>query len=243
MGKHPWEPSRLSHSNAVMDQQNNHGKTFISHMGIVDTILTSRVMGVHIPGQCWFGSQLNIYLLNKILLYQYPLTVVDDSAQYKRYKSCLPAGPTRFWSCRPDSKVAGLGPTGRRKNRTLIATLLRCYARLGRRHCNVTALLAYLQRPYGSLAAMPKRPVSAATSLHLFWACSKLGHFTAIYSAATELCEISQRPSGDMTDFAHRSEVAVLCDWGIKSHHSHLKVENKESISNRLPTFIWDPTI
>ena len=119
MGKHPWEPSRLSHSNAVTDQQNNHGKTFISLMGIFDTILTSRVMGVHIPGQCWFGSQLNVYILNKILLYQYPLTVVDDSAQYRRYKSCLPAGPTRFWSCRPDSKVAGLGPTGRRKNRTL----------------------------------------------------------------------------------------------------------------------------
>ena len=118
MGKHPWEPSRLSHSNAVTDQQNNHGKTFISLMGIVDTILTSRVMGVHIPGQCWFGSQLNVYLLNKIL-YQYPLTVVDDSAQYRRYNSCLPAGPTRFWSCRPDSKVAGFGPTGRRKNRTL----------------------------------------------------------------------------------------------------------------------------
>ena len=122
MGKHPWETSRLSHSNAVTDQQNNHGKTFISLMGIFDTILTSRVMGVHIPGQCWFGSQLNVYLLNKILLYQYPLTVVDDSAQYRRYKSCLPAGPTRFWSCRPDSKVAGLGPTGRRKNRTLVNT-------------------------------------------------------------------------------------------------------------------------
>ena len=35
------------------------------------------------------------------------------------YKSFLPTGLTRFWSCRPDSKVAGLGPTGRRKNRTL----------------------------------------------------------------------------------------------------------------------------
>ena len=122
MGKHPCEPSRWSHSNAEMEQQNNRSKTFISFMGIVYTILTSQVMGVHIPGQCWFGSQLNVYPLNKILLRQYPLTVVDDSAQYRRYKSCLPAGPTRFWSSRPNSKVAGLGPTGRRKNRTLFSS-------------------------------------------------------------------------------------------------------------------------
>ena len=49
--------------------------------------------------------------------------MADDSDQYRRYKSCLPAGPTRFWSCRPDSKVAGLGPTGRRKNGTLFRDL------------------------------------------------------------------------------------------------------------------------
>ena len=48
------------------------------------------------------------------------------------------------------------------------------------------------------------RPVSAATSLRLFWACSKLGgdlgdlgDLTAICSAVTALCGISQRPSGD----------------------------------------------
>ena len=42
------------------------------------------------------------------------------------------------------------------------------------------------------------------TSLRLFWACSKLGgdlgdlgDLTAICSAATALCEISQRPCGD----------------------------------------------
>ena len=90
---------------------------------------------------------------------------------------------------------------------------------------------------------MLERSVSAATSLRLFWARSKLGHITAICSAATVLYEISQRPNGDLTDFADRSEVAVLCDRGIKSHHVHLKVENKDSISNRLPTFIWDPTM
>ena len=66
----------------------------------------------------WIISKC-IYLLNNILLCQYPLTVVDLSAQHSSYKSCLPTGPTRFWSCRPDSKFAGLGPTGRRKNRTL----------------------------------------------------------------------------------------------------------------------------
>ena len=155
MGKHPWEPSRLSHSNAVTDQQNNHGKTFISLMGIVDTILTSRVMGVHIPGQCWFGSQLNVYLLNKILLYQYPLTVVDDSAQYRRYKSCLPAGPTRFWSYRPDSKVAGLGPTGRRKNRTLDANNVSKNQPRSQIH--------WIQDGAGT--AMSKRPVETSDNL------------------------------------------------------------------------------
>ena len=55
----------------------------------------------------------------QILLCQYPLTVVDHWAQHSRYKSCLPAGPTRFWRCRPHSKVVGLGPMGQRKNRTL----------------------------------------------------------------------------------------------------------------------------
>ena len=57
---------------------------------------------------------------NKIFLCQHPLTMVDHSAQHSRYKSCLSAGPTCFWSYRPDSKVAGLGPTDRRKNRTLL---------------------------------------------------------------------------------------------------------------------------
>ena len=80
-------------------------------------------------------------------------------------------------------------------------SLMRCYARLGRRHCDVTGHLACPQRPYGAFAAMLRRPVSAATSLRLFWACSKLGgdlgDLTAICSAATALCEISQRPCGD----------------------------------------------
>ena len=38
-------------------------------------------------------------------------TLVGHTTQHSRYKSCLPAGPTCFWSYRPDSKVAGLGPT------------------------------------------------------------------------------------------------------------------------------------
>ena len=59
-------------------------------------------------------------------------------------------------------------------------------------------------RAPSDLAAMLRWPVSAATSLRLFWACSKLGgdfgdlgDLTAICSAATALCEISQRPCGD----------------------------------------------
>ena len=76
----------------------------------------------------------------------------------------------------------------------LTAILLRCYARLGRRHCDVTGHLACPQRLYGAFAAMLWQPVSAATSLRLFWACSKLGgdlgdlgDLTAICSAATGL--------------------------------------------------------
>ena len=86
----------------------------------------------------------------------------------------------------------------------LTAILLRCYAHLGWRHCDVTVLLACPQRHYRALAAMPGRPVSAATSLRLLWACSKLcgdlgdlGDLTTICSAATALYEISKRPSGD----------------------------------------------
>ena len=73
-----------------------------------------------------------------------------------------------------------------------------------RRQCDVTGHLACPQRPYGAFAARLRRPVSAATSLRLFWACSKLGgdlgdlgDLTAICSAATALYDISQRPSGD----------------------------------------------
>ena len=106
----------------------------------------------------------------------------------------------------------------------LTAAILRCYARLGRRHCVVTSLSAYPQRPYGALAAMLGRPVSAATESRLFRACSKLGDdfgdlgdLTAICSAAMALYEISQRPPGDLAYFANRSEVAVLCNWGITS--------------------------
>ena len=83
---------------------------------------------------------------------------------------------------------------------------------LGRRYCHVTALLSML-----------RRPVSAATSLCMFWACSKLGgnlgdlgDLTVIHSAPTALFEISHRPSGDLADFADRSKVTVLCDWGIR---------------------------
>ena len=104
----------------------------------------------------------------------------------------------------------------------LTAILLRCYARLGRCHCDATVLLACPQGPCGALAVILGRPVSVATSLRLFWACSKLGSdlghlgdLTAICSAATALYENSQWPSGDLADFADRSEVAVLCDWGI----------------------------
>ena len=86
----------------------------------------------------------------------------------------------------------------------LTAILLRCYARLGGCHCDVTGHLACPQRPYSVLAAMLRQPVSVATSLRLFWACSKLGSdlgnlgdLTVICRAATALYEISQRPSGD----------------------------------------------
>ena len=104
----------------------------------------------------------------------------------------------------------------------LTEILLLCYARLVWRHCDITWHLAWPQRPYGVFAAMLRWPVSTATSLRLFWACSKLGSdlgdlgdLTAICSAATVLYEISQRSSVDLADFADRSEVAVLCDWGI----------------------------
>ena len=35
---------------AGTDRQNDYGKTFVSLMGLGDTILTSRVMRVHISG-------------------------------------------------------------------------------------------------------------------------------------------------------------------------------------------------
>ena len=79
--------------------------------------------------------------------------------------------------------------------------LLRCFARLRRRDCDVTAFFACPQRPYGASVAMLGRPVSAATSLRLFWSCSKLagdlGDLTAICCAATALYDISHRPTGD----------------------------------------------
>ena len=79
--------------------------------------------------------------------------------------------------------------------------LLLCYAR---RHGDVTAPLAYPQRPYGVLAVTIWQPVCTATSLRLFWACTTLGgnlgdlgDLTAICSAATVLYKISQQPRGD----------------------------------------------
>ena len=85
---------------------------------------------LYLPCGAEWCTTVNGHWRNKILFKRYtfsydpnqhcPLTVVHHSAPHGRYKSCLPTGPTHFWSCRPDSKVAGLGPTGRRKNRTLI---------------------------------------------------------------------------------------------------------------------------
>ena len=74
-----------------------------------------------------FGYELNFtrcegYLFNKIVLCQYSLTVVGHSSLHSRYKSCRPAGPTCFLSCRSDSKVTDLGPTGLCQNRTLPTT-------------------------------------------------------------------------------------------------------------------------
>ena len=48
MGKHPRDPSTVSHCIAGMDRQSDYGKTCISFMGLADTILTSRVMRVRI---------------------------------------------------------------------------------------------------------------------------------------------------------------------------------------------------
>ena len=86
----------------------------------------------------------------------------------------------------------------------LAEILLQCYARLERRHWDVTAPLALPQRPYSALAVTLWQPVYAVNSLCSFWACSKLGgdlgdlgDLTAICSAATSLYEISQWPSGD----------------------------------------------
>ena len=81
----------------------------------------------------------------------------------------------------------------------LTAILLRCYARLGRRHCDVTDS----QRSH--CASFEHVQNLEATSATLD---------TSLRSAVLSW-DISQRPSGDLADFADRSEVAILCDWGI----------------------------
>ena len=94
---------------------------------------------------------------------------------------------------------------------------------------------------------MLRRPVSAATSLRLLWACSKLGgdlgdleDLTAICSAATALFEISQSPSGDLADFADRSEVAVLCDWGISNEQDEVAKVLPELLRDaKVPKLFW----
>ena len=132
----------------------------------------------------------------------------------------------------------------------LTAIPRRCYARLGRCHCDVTALLACPQRPYGALAAMLGRPISAATSLRLFWACSKLGgdlgdlgDLTAICSAGTTLCEISQRPSGDQRRSGRfcRSQRGRRPVWlGYYKASSSLTQRHKEAKSPRGWRFFAD---
>ena len=115
--------------------------------------------------------------------------------------------------------------------------LLRCYARLGRRHWDVMAPLAGPQRPYGALAAILWRPVSAVTSLRLFWACSKLGGDLGDLTPSAAPPRRSMRSYNDpAADFADRNEVAVLCDWGIKDmymryrFHAALLAKNAMSI-------------
>ena len=94
-------------------------------------------------------------------------------------------------------------PSGMGVFRAPWATSLRCHGAL--------------DVPTATLRRVSCDAVSAATSLRLFWACSKLGgdlcdlgDFTVICNAATALYEISQRPSGDQ----RRSGRFCRSQWG-----------------------------
>ena len=116
---HVWRGIHVTiHVKPAPDRQNGYGNC-IPFMGLTNTILTSQLMRVHVSCGVGLDHDLMYILWNIILLCQCPLKMVDHSAQHSRYKCCLPAGPTRLWSCRPDSKVTGLGVTGWHKNWTL----------------------------------------------------------------------------------------------------------------------------
>ena len=106
----------------------------------------------------------------------------------------------------------------------LTAIVLRCYARLGRRHCDATVHLACPQRPYGALAAMLGRPVSRRPHCACFEHVQNLAATSATLETLLRYAALPRRSmrshndpaaiSGDLADFADRSEVAVLGDWG-----------------------------
>ena len=76
-GEKSMETIQVKLFNAGTGQQNDYGKTFISFVEIVDTILTSRFLSIQFWHLASGGLELNVYLLSKILLYQYPINIGD----------------------------------------------------------------------------------------------------------------------------------------------------------------------
>ena len=96
-----------------------------------------------------------------------------------------------------------------------------CHARLGWRHCDVTGHLACPQRCYGDL--FPRRPRCAGFEHVQNLAATSVTFETLLRSAALPRSSMRSHNepaaiSGDLADFADRSEVAILCDWGINRH-------------------------